>query len=323
MERDAVVYTIEEYWSNCEKYGMVREYFPGKMTFRLPPELGEGGFEIWGDRKTAMACLTDLTLHKPWVVFEHTGEKYLEFGQFYSGEVNFYKKRSEIYPVDHGLNYLVNYPPLSGYKKIEPGIRLINIGLFYREEFFNNLPYDLPADFWETAAMVLNPDLITFPQISLICEQLRNCRLTGTNLEMFVQGKALEALSLTIEYIYENRTEPSVCLTAEDRMALGRAKELIQKNIITPPSIKALSLSLGLNQRKLMAGFKQLNGITIYTYLKHLRMERAAELLQENSLAVSEIARRVGYHGDGHFQKAFRDIYGVTPSKIRKELQEK
>ena len=317
MERGAVVYTIEEYWSNCERYGMIREYSPGKMTFRLLPEIGEGGFEIWGDRKTAMACLTDLTLHKPWVIFEHAGEKYLEFGQFYSGKVNYYQKRSEIYPVDHGLNYLVNSPPLSGYKKIEPGIRLINIGLFYREEFFKNLPYELPTDFWETAAMVLNPDLITLPQISLICEQLRNCCLTGTSLEMFVQGKALEALSLTVEYIYANRVRPSVYLNQEDRKALDRVKDLIQENIITPPSIKELSLSLGLNQRKLMAGFKQLNRITIYTYLKHLRMEKAAELLQENNLAVSEIARLVGYHGDGHFQKAFRDIYGVTPSKIR------
>ena len=315
------MYTIEDYWNHCERYGFVREYSPGKMTFRLPPEIGVGGFEIWGNSKTAMVCLTDLTLHKPWVIFEHTGEKYLEFGQFYNGEVNYYKKRSEIYPIDHGLNYLVNYPPLSGYKKIESGIRLINIGLFYREEFFDNLPYELPVDFWETAAVVLNPDLITLPQISLICEQLRNCRLTGTNLEMFVQGKALEALSLTMEYIYTNRAKPSICLTGEDRTALARVKEIIQKNIITPPGIKELSLLLGLNQRKLMAGFKQLNGITIYTYLKHLRMEKAAELLKENDLAVSEIARLVGYHGDGHFQQAFKDIYGVTPSKIRKELQ--
>jgi len=33
------------------------------------------------------------------------------------------------------------------------------------------------------------------------------------------------------------------------------------------------------------------------------------------------MARLVGYHEDGHFQKAFRYLYGTTPSRFRKEMQ--
>lgn len=313
--------TIEQYWQDCEDFGFLRSGIPGGLRFSLPPRLGEGGFEIWGDPSSAMACVTDLTLHKPCVLFEHTHEKYLEFGQLYAGDLSYYKKRSETFPVECGLNYLVNCPSLSGYKRMEPGIRLISVGISYRERFFDTLPFQLPEDFWETAAGVLNPDPVVLPPVTLICEQLKSCRLTGTQLELFVRGKALEALALTLHYVYAHRKAPAVRLTSQDRAALERVKELLRERLLSPPGIRELAVATGMNQRKLMAGFKQLNGITIYTYLKHLRMEKAAGLLQENSLPISEVARAVGYHGDGHFQKAFRDVYGVSPGRLCRELQ--
>lgn len=313
--------SIEDYWNSCERYGLTRELSPGKMTFRVPPGMGDGGFEVWGDTKIVMAYVCDLTLNTPWIGLEHTEEKYLKLSQFYSGKVSFYKRRNEIDPVNYGLNCLVNYPPLSRYRRIHPETRLICAGLLYREDFFARLPFALPGDFWEAAAGTLKPGLITMPKISLLCEQLRSCPLTGTNLEMFVAGKALEALAYILDYIYSGGQKQAVNLSAQDHYVLEQVKDILHSNLMNPPDIQALSVCLGMNRRKLMEGFKQLNGMTIHTYLKQLRMEKAAGLLRDDSLSISEIARLVGYYGDGHFQKAFKDIFGVTPSKIRKELQ--
>lgn len=317
------MHTIEQYWRNCELYGFIREEMPGKVCYRLPAHMGQGGFEVLGDTKTAMAVITDITLYKPWAVFECAHEKYLQFSQFYSGEANFYQKRSEIFQIEHGLNYFVNYPHLSSYKKVEANQRLVDVGLFYREGFFQSLLFELPDDFWETAARVLNPGLIPLPVIATICDQIKNCRLTGNKLNMFVYGKAHEALAITLDYIYAHKKPPPVYLSKQDRAALEQVKTILQRDITNPPRIEALSAALGMNQQKLMTGFKHLNGMTIYTYLKNIRMEHAAELLQENSMSISEISRYVGYHGDGHFQKAFKDIYSITLSGFRKELQEK
>jgi len=313
--------TIDDYWNSCERHGLTREFSPGKMIFQVPPGMGTGGFEVWGDLKTVMAYVSDLTLESPWTGLEHTGEKYLKLSQIYSGKVSFYKRRTEIYPLKHGLNYLVNNPPISRYRRIHPETRLISAGLLYREEFFTQLPFALPGDFWETAAATLQTGLIALPQITLICEQLRSCQLSGTNLELFVGGKALEALAVTLDYIYSGGRKPDIHLSAQDRCVLDSVKDILQSDLVNPPDIQALSVRLGMNRRKLMTGFKQLYGMTIHTFLKQLRMEKAAGLLQENSMSISEIARLVGYHGDGHFQKAFKDVYGVAPGKIRKEMQ--
>ena len=46
----------------------------------------------------------------------------------------------------------------------------------------------------------------------------------------------------------------------------------------------------------------------------------AIELLLESDLPVLEIAKSIGYCGDGHFHQAFKEIYGTTPAKFRKTL---
>ncbi len=313
--------TVEQYWLEFEKLGFIKEILQHGVRYSLPPHLGIGGFELWGDTDTCMACLSDVVFFQPCIILESVHEKVFEFGQFYQGDVSFYKKQSEALPVEHGLNYLVNYPLFSAYKRMEPHIRLINVGITYREKFFDTLPHILPDDFWESAAAVLNPEALTIPAITLICDQIRNCRLRGEALKIFIRGKALESFAITLDYIYENRKEPAVRLLPFDRSALESVKELLSERLINPPQIKELTRITGLNQQKLMAGFKQLNGITIYEYVKRARMQKAIELLLESDLPILEIAKRVGYRGDGHFHEAFREVYGTTPGRLRRAGQ--
>ena len=314
--------TIEQYWNDFEQRGFVRTESPGKICYSVPPESGTGGFEIWGDITSAPVCITDITLKKPMSILEYTDERYLQFGQFYSGETDIYQKKSELSPAEHGLNIYANQLPLLGYKRIAAGIRGVDAGMCLRAKFFDELPFPLPEDFWETAAAVLNPAAIALPELTAICNQLRDCRLTGLELSVFSLGKAYEALALILHYVYGQKRKAPLHLSAQDRKALETVRAILHQRLSSPPRIAELAAAVGLNQQKLMTGFQFLNGMTIYSYLKELRMKRAAEMLQQTELPVAEIALSVGYHGDGHFQKAFKDIYGVPPRALRKELHD-
>lgn len=59
-------------------------------------------------------------------------------------------------------------------------------------------------------------------------------------------------------------------------------------------------------------------GMTYQSYLNHLRIEKAQELLIHTELSVSEIYEQVGYHGRNTFIRTFKAICGVTPSEYRK-----
>ena len=56
------------------------------------------------------------------------------------------------------------------------------------------------------------------------------------------------------------------------------------------------------------------------TYMRSLRMDRAALLLrQEPQASVTEIAGRVGYDSASKFAAAFKDTKGKTPLEYRRE----
>jgi AraC-like DNA-binding protein len=79
-----------------------------------------------------------------------------------------------------------------------------------------------------------------------------------------------------------------------------------------------LTLLAGMNRTKLMSGFKDLFGTTIYSYVADLRMERAKELLiREPLLKIADIARRVGFKNPNNFSAAFKKKFGYSPNTLR------
>lgn len=61
--------------------------------------------------------------------------------------------------------------------------------------------------------------------------------------------------------------------------------------------------------------FREVTGMTLrrYTYLK--RMQTACALMSEGKLTVSEIAERLNYASPAEFGKAFKNVYGCSPTR--------
>ncbi len=67
--------------------------------------------------------------------------------------------------------------------------------------------------------------------------------------------------------------------------------------------------------------FKSEMGESPIHYLIRVRMEKAKAILESGvPLSIGEIAERVGYEDAYHFSKLFKKAYGVSPSKMRKNL---
>ncbi len=313
--------TVEMCFEEYIKYGFTKHETPCGIYYTAPASLGDGGFTIIGDVSSCYASLGDIVLKKDIVTLESVNEHFLTFGDYIMGDASFYKVRNDSSLYDHGMNVYTNLPAFVGYTRMKAQQRLVCNGLIMREKFFSELQFDIPADFWESAAEVLNPNMVNIPQLFQICEQIKTCRLTGMELNMYIRAKGLESLSFILDYIYKHKQKAVVRLSSADRTALKEAQEILHKDIKNPPSIKALAGLIGVNQQKLMTGFKQITGTSVYGYLRRIRMEKASELLRDTELTVSQIAKEVGYHGDGHFQKAFALLFGTAPGKFRQELR--
>ena len=57
--------------------------------------------------------------------------------------------------------------------------------------------------------------------------------------------------------------------------------------------------------------------MTPLEYLKELRFRKAAEMLQEGSHSISQIAWATGFNDSHYFSRAFKQRFGKTPSEYR------
>ena len=88
-------------------------------------------------------------------------------------------------------------------------------------------------------------------------------------------------------------------------------------------TIEALARQFLMNTTTLKDGFKAVYGTSIAAHIKEHRMEKAAWLLKEGVLPVSQVAQQVGYSSQSKFSAVFAQQYGVSPLEYRKNARKK
>ncbi len=73
----------------------------------------------------------------------------------------------------------------------------------------------------------------------------------------------------------------------------------------------------GTTSFQLSRAFKRVHGITFQEYIMRRRLEKAAELLCNNSASIVDVGWTVGFRDASHFTKMFHRYAGVTPSQYR------
>lgn len=82
-------------------------------------------------------------------------------------------------------------------------------------------------------------------------------------------------------------------------------------------TLSALASRLRYSDFYLSRRFKEETGKSIKEYIRLKKLERAKDLLRDNSLTVKEIGERLGFCSQSYFTEQFRREYGATPSRWR------
>jgi AraC family transcriptional activator of pyochelin receptor len=153
----------------------------------------------------------------------------------------------------------------------------------------------------------------TPPELRPALAGIAGCPYTGQLRRIYLEGKALELLSLYLAASGQAATPGSLAMRPDDVARLTRARDVLAARMEDPPSLVGLARQVGLNDFKLKQGFKQLFGTTAFGYLHRLRMERARALLEQREMSVTQVATSVGYANVSHFAAAFRRRFGMPP----------
>ena len=91
-------------------------------------------------------------------------------------------------------------------------------------------------------------------------------------------------------------------------------KSFLEKNLSEDLSVDNLVSLCGLAPNKLQMGFKYLFNTTVNSYVKKVRLDKAAELLETSEMNVSEIVYAIGFSSRSYFSKIFKQRFGISPS---------
>ena len=82
-------------------------------------------------------------------------------------------------------------------------------------------------------------------------------------------------------------------------------------------TVEAVTKELGYTRQYVSGRFHRLTGRLLSHFLKEKRLEKAARLLKNGNMRVSQIARRCGFDSENYFRQQFRERFGMSPRQFR------
>lgn len=147
------------------------------------------------------------------------------------------------------------------------------------------------------------------------------------NLDIFLLriNKILELRSYRQDrFKHQIEIEPAeITITPLDEKLIKNAIKLVEENIDDSDfSVEKLSKELGISRVHLYKKLTSITGKSPIEFIRVIRLKRAAQLLRESQLTVSEISYQVGFNNPKTFSKYFKEEFDLLPSQYQQNVSE-
>lgn len=229
----------------------------------------------------------------------------------------------------------------ASYTNLPPGEYTFKVAasdnLLQWNENITKIQVTIHAPWWKTTTAYI---LYTVALLLIVSGSIR-LYIYQTKKKMEQQHKE-EILLLRIRNLIEqcnnyeaeqkNRSEKKDCphpacetnATASDNGSafLVQAIELVEKNLdVSGYSVEQLSRDLCMERTGLYRKLVTLLDQSPSLFIRNIRLQRAAQLLAEGQLSVTEIAERTGFSSSSYLSKCFQEMYGCRPSEYAEKAK--
>jgi len=140
----------------------------------------------------------------------------------------------------------------------------------------------------------------------------------------------IDELHLTIQNLLKNRQRikgkysgsfqedriRTIDIKSNSDKLMERIMKVINDNLDNPDlKVEKLAEEVGLSRAQLHRRVKEMTGASTGEFIRNIRLKKAAELLNENKVNISQVAYMVGFSSQTHFSTAFRKLYGISPTE--------
>lgn len=113
-------------------------------------------------------------------------------------------------------------------------------------------------------------------------------------------------------------TPPEIIVEERDRRLLDAMNMWLESHLSDQMlSVDDMAEAMGYRRSVFFKKVKLLTGQTPAEYIKNLRMNRAAEMLRDETITVAEVCYKVGISDPHYFTKVFKQQFGLSPKKYQ------
>lgn len=131
---------------------------------------------------------------------------------------------------------------------------------------------------------------------------------------------------ISLRKCFLEQEEPLQSLSTEQSKLLDKEKEFLRKleTIILKnlkegkANVKNITDEIGMSRTPLFRKLKAITGENINEYITRVKLKKAASLIKNEGLSVSQAAFEVGYNSTKYFRQIFKKQFGILPSKYKK-----
>ncbi len=128
-------------------------------------------------------------------------------------------------------------------------------------------------------------------------------------------------------YLNKVRFEPDSQQVKEldiDSQFIEKAILLVNENLQNEDfGIETMVDQLFMSQSTLFRKIKSLTGLSITAFVRSVRLKKAAQIVLQSNLKLSQVAQEVGFNDYKHFKKSFQQQFGCLPSEYKSKILER
>ena len=111
-------------------------------------------------------------------------------------------------------------------------------------------------------------------------------------------------------------TPSEITVSSLDEELLKKAFKIVEENISNEQfDIPFFCAELGVSRSMLFSKIKAWTNFTPNEFIHEIRLKRAAQLLEQHKINVSQISYKVGFNNPKYFSKCFQKKFGETPTQ--------
>ncbi len=109
----------------------------------------------------------------------------------------------------------------------------------------------------------------------------------------------------------------------KDQLFIRRLIDIVVANIGNESfGVRELAQESGVIRSRLNRRLKAVSNKTINQFIREVRLQKALEMLKNESVTVSEVAFKVGFRSPNYFNTCFHEYFGFPPGKVTKSSSE-